>query len=809
MFRINCPACHIEHELADHQVGEKVQCPCGQRFIVEGESAAQENIPRKRVVSTAMKPAPAPTSVRNRLVIAAVLISLTAVVTAILWPKPDVRGTGQSTYQYIALPEESVPAVPQLKAFPYNMQGGVGSLRKDIAASLLNREKSQPIGALMADDDYRRDLAAHDVLLLSGEKPVDEWLEKFKQGREFLSAIFADRAWMEAYLAVGKVPTDTAVGQGVLADVWMADGKSADFRNYLHLSSAIASMWACGPSAKNLQAREGVEPFGNSPVGRYFYFKTNSLAGRLHPMFGKLKSWELTYVVGQRNDEDSYAWFLEHVNVPLQRYPDVCWMVRYRGCSDMGDHIQGPLYYTPWKDIQCEGENTFLHGGVCGSLSTYATEAAAAHGIPAYTVGQPGHCAYAVRFARGKWVGGFGGPDGSTSMPIWSGNIDYVNLTEKVFDDDRGLNEALAQLSRARLYREQGDRTSAAHALQAAVAISPLHLDLRKLQIAWMLADPGTGAAAYRSYARELLAAYGTNAHPAIDLIALFEDRLVSGMTEDEKLAWFAEVNAAAAKSEYSWAWNIPEQILNRESRMLADAGAKERLMRQSLRAYSSTKYFDSVVDWGIREYLGKGRAEAFGAAFSAALDDCRLGEKEMRSSIGKMLVAVEKAHSIDAFQSIARKAVQLCKPQPDRVDITRKPRGILVSSNGALYASSYAWDDPVNHLNVLNETGGIIHTEKEQTPAIVVQLPAEVPLSGILLVKNSGNQWRLKRMRLSRSNDGEHWQPIAEVADMPPQWLVEPPDGTRAKWIKLEALNTQPEHLHIRNILVYAKVQR
>ncbi len=49
--------------------------------------------------------------------------------------------------------------------------------------------------------------------------------------------------------------------------------------------------------------------------------------------------------------------------------------------------------------------------------------AAQAHGIPAYPVGQPGHCAYgaAVRVKRGEWKGGFGGPDGGMHNHIFGG----------------------------------------------------------------------------------------------------------------------------------------------------------------------------------------------------------------------------------------------------------------------------------------------------------------------------------------------------------------------------------------------------
>lgn len=101
-------------------------------------------------------------------------------------------------------------------------------------------------------------------------------------------------------------------------------------------------------------------------------------------------------------DDKSYEWSNEHVNLPWRRYTAACWAAPYTGHNFFGDTIQGPLFYVPWRDLNTTAENTQIIGGVCGGLSYFGTMAAQAHGIPAYPVGQPGHCAYAVRVKRGN-----------------------------------------------------------------------------------------------------------------------------------------------------------------------------------------------------------------------------------------------------------------------------------------------------------------------------------------------------------------------------------------------------------------------
>ncbi|MFR4416543.1 MAG: discoidin domain-containing protein [Akkermansia sp.] len=101
---------------------------------------------------------------------------------------------------------------------------------------------------------------------------------------------------------------------------------------------------------------------------------------------------------------------------------------------------------------------------------------------------------------------------------------------------------------------------------------------------------------------------------------------------------------------------------------------------------------------------------------------------------------------------------------------------------------------------------GGSQHTDKEANPNVIVELKNGVNLAGLVVTKRDGNENRMKKMEVSTSTDGATWFPLAATENMPKEWVITAPEGTKAKWIKVEAKNAQPEFMHLRHILVYEK---
>uniref|UniRef100_UPI003FD8B54E tetratricopeptide repeat protein n=1 Tax=Akkermansia muciniphila TaxID=239935 RepID=UPI003FD8B54E len=353
------------------------------------------------------------------------------------------------------------------------VSGDFDGLQTELRSTLLKAgEQTKSEQKLLQNKQYRHLLDIHELLRVTGADKVKAVFSKSAQDAAFIKTFLQDPAWMELYLGAGLIPENSPEGLQILSDIWKADGKSPDFRSYQSLATGLASVFSTGPMAGRLKTNSA----NSNPVRRYRIFKKLHQENRLHPGFIKLRPWEMRFVVGSPWDDKSYEWSNEHVNLPWRRYTAACWAAPYTGHNFFGDTIQGPLFYVPWRDLNTTAENTQIIGGVCGGLSYFGTMAAQAHGIPAYPVGQPGHCAYAVRVKRGEWKGGFGGPDGGMHNHIFGSQAptSYL-LMENVFADNDKADQAYLWAAQARLDEASGNKDKAIQAWEEALRQPPLH----------------------------------------------------------------------------------------------------------------------------------------------------------------------------------------------------------------------------------------------------------------------------------------------------------------------------------------------
>lgn len=650
---------------------------------------------------------------------------------------------------------------------------------------------------------------------------------------KFLQAFLNDAAWMELYLGSGMVPWHNDVGLGILADIWAQDGKAPDFGTYKPLACALASVWG---------GEEGYKPVvqtksrsTHNPVWRYHFFKNRHKAGLLYPGFERLRPWELRFVVAipqQDWDDQSYAWCAENVNLPWQRYNAACWAAPYTDPNAFGDGVQTPDYYIGWPD-ESDAQKVQVNGGVCGGLSHFGTVSAQSHGIPAYTVGQPGHCAYAVRLGRGNWIGGFGGPDGGMHNWIFSGQAPTsFRLMEAVFADDAQIDAAYRKAREARaleamLARKKADpawkghETSAeevARAWREAVRLAPLHPQFRKEYHRWFLQGNPT-AEAVLAYALDTFKAYEGHGFAAIDALNDVAAVAMPKLSDAQRLAWLAASQQCLAGTPGSWALKLAP-VLNRQIGYLKSDDAKKQYLVDLFSAHLAEgdgANFGQALEWGVQEFVNKGQESLFADAFQKAASTAPApAGKEGKERSGKMaqayrqaILAAEKARSIPAFQTLTAAAAHLVPGERKTIVQTRMP-GTLVSDKGALRFSSNAraYDKPETHGGILTPQGGSYHSEQQKTVEVVVALPKGEEISGVVVRKTDGNEHRMKKATLSTSTDGATWFPLAETDNMPKEWAVVAKPGTRAGWVKLEFHNEgeKGEFAHISNFLIYKR---
>lgn len=650
----------------------------------------------------------------------------------------------------------------------------------------------------------------------------------------FLQAFLNDTAWMELYLGSGMVPWHNDVGLGILADIWAEDHRSADFNTYKPLACALASVWG---------GEEGYKPVvqtksraTHNPVWRYHFFKNRHKAGALYPGFERLRPWELRFVVAipqQDWDDQSYAWCAENINIPWQRFNAACWAAPYTDPNVFGDGVQTPDYYIGWPN-ESDAQKVQVNGGVCGGLSHFGTVSAQSHGIPAYTVGQPGHCAYAVRLGHGNWIGGFGGPDGGMHNWIFSGQAPTsFRLMEAVFANDATIDAAYRKALEARaleamLARKEADpawngravgREDVGKAWLEALHLAPLHPQLRKEYHKWFLMGRPAPEEVL-AYALETMKAYKGHGFAAIDALKDVAAYAMPQLTGKQRLAWLAASQDCLAATPGSWALKLAP-VLNGQLGYLQTDEAKQQYLVDLFSAHlagGDGANFGQALEWGVEEFVNKGHEELFAEAFrkAAASAPAPGSGKEDKARTGKMaqayrqaILAAEKARSIPAFQTLTAAAAHLVPGERKNLVQAKLP-GTLVSDKGALRFSSNSkpYDKPETHGGILTPQGGSYHSEQEKTVEIVVALPKSENISGVLVRKTDGNEYRMKKATLSTSTDGATWFPLAETENMPKEWAVEAGPGTRAGWVKLEFHNEgeKGEFAHISNFLIYKR---
>lgn len=703
----------------------------------------------------------------------------------------------------------------------------IEGLYQSILADIKAQSTGKSVADMLKDPKLMHLVAAEEIIRITGIPEISKLMQKDRKYAQFLNVFLRNTDWMERYLRAGIVPPNTQEGLRVFADIWAAEGKSQiDFQNYIELAISLASTWGNPQKGETFQRGEKYDTVLGKfdPVWRYNFFKNSHKDNKLHDNFANLKAWELRFVAGVHVDDASLKYAQENINVPPSQMGDACWAAEYRGVSEFGHSVQSPLFYVGWGNDMGGSTMTAKHGGVCGALSTLGMGTSAAHGIPAFTMGQPGHCAYGFRLKRGEWLGGFGGPDGGAHITLFGERAPTCyRLMEAVFMDDKKTEEAYKAMSLAEALVALKDDKNARDAWREAIRISPLNYHFHKAFQKWAKENNVYTKDQWKEYALGVLSIHKGHGYAAYDVLQEVEPLFLEGTKDDEKLAWYTLVNEAIAETPGSWALDLIPIIEAQDSK-LDNIASREDFLASILSTHlnhGDGTNFGKALEWSIKRFVEGNQTKIFAGAFAKAASGNsasaeKLDEKaeierqnKMRSAYGKAIVAAEMARSPVAFEALTKASEAYRNPDDPNLkeEDLQCPEGIMVSDRGMLRLSTSSnWDRPCDHAGVLTKKGGFFHTDSEEAPHVIVELKEGVNLTGLLVVKASGGQERMKKMKVSRSVDGATWFEVASTDNMERQWKIETPDNPAARWIKVESLPGEKNFMHLRNVLIFAQ---
>ena len=561
-------------------------------------------------------------------------------------------------------------------------------------------------------------------------------------------------------------------------------------------------------------------------VERAAYYIRSYKAGRLNTVFDEIPFWQRRMVCGCKGDNDygsiaSLEWSLENVHIPAHEYPGSCWRCSYRLNNIYGDSIHGPQYYAPWDGGEYAGNRTaltYLVGGVCGSLSHFGAFSALANGVPALTAGEPGHCAYIV-LINNKWTPAYSlSWDRGLHWQVFRNVHSFSSLhsATEMFDKKSKQATTLSQVWRVvgSVYATKGDKDKAAECYENAVKAQPRNF------MAWrewsvLLQDGGSA----KSWV-ELNTALCNNLVPIYPEMA-FEVMQKWGLAGMEKAMGKDKAKLRKCFLDF-WRkcdtygpdrWHI-ERLADAQLKAL---GITDKTPSEVISIYTdflsacadSANYMSVMLGWGnkLSEKMSEDDKKKFMAGMIKGMQKGKgMSDEDKHKLLAPAILAAEKSGDITTYQSLGAMLPAKYK-KPDNVLPKHEPfPGKLASKGGIVLASSTSqWDNPCSHWGLLEECGGTFHTAKDTNAWLVVQLPRQVNVTGVVVVANPGNLHRLNNMKIQVSENGTDWVDVHQFG--PCNQRIMRADLTDklpvAKYVRILRPGG-PEFFHLNAVYVY-----
>lgn len=656
----------------------------------------------------------------------------------------------------------------------------------DRVLARLGNLSEKEILAFMESSPNRLDLARLTIIRKVGTTGIGQ-LAAQPRGAEMLAAVMRDLNWCNGILYSG--PTRN-LGQG-LANLLVLYGEdAADI-----CSDEVVKKTATTTALEF--AREGwPEQFMKE---RYGFYSSSYKEGRLNALYKQLQYWDMRLVTGcaEGNSEGpcwggvrNLTWMRDNVRLPVDRYLGAEYQLQYRLRNVAGDSVFSGDYLGPVWDYT-NHTIAWAHreiGGVCGALSHYASFGALSNGLPAMPMGEPGHCAYALR-VNGEWRAG--------NSIYWQHGIqktlwgqhewDFLILMQKLYEDHFTTMISDQLVAMADFLGARKKMTSSFNCYELALHAQPLNYpaharyagylklkaptDIRKWKALHDSVVQGMGSKKYGHYcvaARTL----AQSVYPGY--IPLIKD---SSARNKMFAAFFKDINGWGTNR-----WEIKD-LLNAQIAYCKDNKERKDFLHDVLHVLMAKKdYSGAVLTWGLG-YVSKmpdddGKTqEEFTNMMVRSMARAKTTKKELDAtwgSLGEAIAAAEENGERATFQAIGRLAYAKCKSKFNKKNV-KAPRfpGKVVSQTGLIKpATTMADGDMKNacsHWAVLQRFGGSIPGKFEgENTGTLIQLDSKCEITGAVIVLQQpiDKDKREVPFSMQTSDDGRNWTTVVRASD-------------------------------------------
>lgn len=636
----------------------------------------------------------------------------------------------------------------------------------------LGKKDKESIQKFLSDPAGRLDLARLTMIRKAGASNI-KLVAAQRMGTAMLFNLTSDLDWMTGLMYSG--PTDKLErGLSNLAAIYAAFSEDmSDPVNRRIATTAAVEFAREGWSQKDM-------------LERYAYYAKSYKEGKLNIIFENLDYWDTRLVTGCDHrggwgSVRSLTWQRDNVRLPDYGYLSACNQLIYRLRNVAGDSVFSSDYLAP---ILKHTNNTtaWAHreiGGVCGACSHYGAYGALASGIPAMTMGEPGHCAYAVRV----------GNDWRMSYSIyWQHGMhktfwglhdwDFLILMQRLYSDKYKTLASDQLLALAEFLASKRQVVSAFDLYDYAIAAQPLNWPAwvsyagytrqktPKSRERWMLINEvltDTMAAEFHNAAATMLVRY---VYPNL-LPLVPEKRARNKMYE----AFFKQCATYGTNR-----WDIAP-LLNAQIQGCTSSKEKLAYMKDSLQELmKKADYCGSVLAWGLDYIASLPSAdeeslklqEDFTDIIIKAMSKAKTTRKQIDETwraLGEAIFAAAENGDKRTFQAVGKLAHRKCRKKFPRNRLRfKKFPGKVVSSEGMIQTATTLDPSQVPHAclhwAVLQRGGGNIPAKFEGTAGMVVELDNTCQVNGVVAL--FGAPVKTDRpFKMEMSDDGQNWNPM------------------------------------------------
>lgn len=617
---------------------------------------------------------------------------------------------------------------------------------------------------------FRLDLARITLIRKAGSQALRGVCTRPK-GKEMLASLTSDLNWMTNLLHSGPTKKmDQALCY--LETLYGLVGEQ-------EMSNPVTRRIATTTALEF--AREGWNE--NDMTARFKYYNDSWKEGKLNVAFDNLQYWETRFVTGCKQPGDgagswggprNLAWHRDNVRLPMEQYLGAECQLEYRLRNVAGDSVFSSEYLAPiWKYVNFTTGWAYREiGGVCGALSHYATYSALAAGLPAATMGEPGHCAYAMRIGNEWRRGNSIYWQHSLHKTFWGEHEwGYLILTQKLYEERFKTLSADIMVAMADFLTARRKMKAAFTCYEIAVKTQPNNWPALKRYAAYLKLKAPEDKEKWMTLHDAVMDGMGKNHyHAAATMLARYVYPNLAPLIKDR--AKLNKMYSGLFNHFKDWGanrWDIAP-ILNAQISTCTTDDDKRAYLKESLRVLMRRPdYSGAVLTWGLG-YIsqlpeGDGKIqEDFTNMLVQAMGRTGASKKDIDetwATLGEAIHAAAKNKERRTFQAIGKLAHRKCKKKFNK-------KGPRVKGFSGRVVSATAWIDTATtigdmsqcclHWGVLQRFGGVMPGKFEGKAGLTIGMEKKCDITGVVCVSTEEKLKNDRPFYIETSDDGMNW---------------------------------------------------